>query len=106
MTLKNVRVMKLADEGTDTVGDIVIAEDNMSASVNVKIEKLFSTLDGEVNLFIASYADGGQELKAVNVTKQNLTKGDNPINVSLESLEGGTLIKAFLWEAENNAPLK
>ncbi len=104
MTLKNVSVRKLTDNGEDIVGDIMLSQDNKTANAVVTIGKKFSPIAGEVSFFIAAYE--GSELKAVNVANAIIDTGVNNLETALGDLNGASVVKAFLWETATNTPLK
>lgn len=97
MTLKNVRLMNIKEADFDQIGEIAIAEDGMSANVNVHVAEKFNFIEGDAVLIIAAY--DGNKLTNVNFTSKELARGDNEFDVALKSLNGGAKVKAFLWNS-------
>lgn len=101
LILKNARFMNIKSGDFDSIGTIEIANDGKSANVNVHIAEKFGFISGDAVLIIAAYTNES-ELTAVNTNKVTLIKGDNAINVKLDDLNGGTTVKAFLWNSTDD----
>lgn len=85
------------------IGEVLISEDGLSAEATISV---FGEEEGDEILFIlASYSDGGKELMVANEKKYTLKQGTNNLSVHLDNLDGGNVVKAFLWSADEFTPL-
>jgi len=96
LTLKNVSVMNLEDEGDINIGDISVSDDKLSAEITISTDKEFPSVDGKLRFIFASYDES--KITAINVQSIALKTGENKINANFESLNGGTRVKAVLWK--------
>lgn len=94
--------LKTKVDVVDNIGAISIEKDADSASASITFTKgtLSSNYGDSVCMIIASYND--DMLMALNVETKSISKGLNPLSISLSDLNGGTKVKAFLWESESD----
>lgn len=101
--------LKTNNDCVDAISDIVIDSDKLTASAVVTKGTYTSQLGESAVLIVAAYRQvgAGLELTALTPVTKTLAEGDNPIEAALTSANGGTVIKAFLWNNTSAAiPLK
>jgi len=99
-----VTVLKADGDTYDNMGELTLSVDGDSAVAKIKIAKANvgeSTLGDSVLLMIASYDSTGTRLKAVNLIETTLLSGAHEYSAPLTSLNGGTNVKAMLWNSSS-----
>lgn len=79
-------------EAKDTVGDIVIAENEASVNIN---KAPYSILGNDVCFIVAKY--NGDRMTDIKIDRCAIALGDNTIKTEVPQAEEGTTVKVFLW---------
>ncbi len=88
--------LKTADE--DVIGNFKISQNDNNASAELEVYKSKNSILPESSvIIIASY--NGNKLTNVYFEEKSILLGKNSLSVSLDSLNGGTKVKAFLWSS-------
>lgn len=97
--LENVKFSNLKEWDGDSIGSITITDN--TATVNVHASADYSLIPDSLDFIVAAYDDNNQ-MVALHYETKTLEAGDNTLSVNLTNTNGGTKIKAFLWNSITN----
>jgi len=103
LILKDATVNFVPYDNEQTIGEIELDKEDGTASITITKDAFDSKIADNVKFMIASYT--GNRLASINYEEIKLKAGVRTYTISIGDKNGGTEIKAFLWN-EDYQPLK